>query len=133
MTATAATRPALPARQAVWTRLGVQLGYTDTEPKRAGIRAAVAGMAWLEPDQLHDVLATGRVRYALAGLTLTPGDVLRLAAVATLPEPNAGRGWDERRLIGLQSARADRYLFHDDGARVVELWHDTTISGRCSA
>ena len=48
----AQARPALPARQVRWTRLGNGMGYTNTEPKRAAIRAAVEAMVWVDPEQL---------------------------------------------------------------------------------
>ncbi len=44
------------------------MGYTDTEPKRAEIRAAVAAMVWVEPDQLAEVLHAAPVRCLVAGL-----------------------------------------------------------------
>ena len=57
-----------PGRQVRWTRLGVGMGYTNTEPKRAAVRAALDHMDWLRPEQLSDVLEAAPVRLHVGGL-----------------------------------------------------------------
>ena len=44
MTAITHTAHSLPTRQVDWTRLGAGMGYTNTETKRAAIRAAIEHM-----------------------------------------------------------------------------------------
>ena len=113
-------RLASPARQAQWTRLGSVMGYTDTEPKRAEIRAAVAAMVWVEPDDLAEVLHAAPVRFVLAGLFHTLPGGLRHAAVASVPAGCRCRG---ECLIGLESATGDRYVLLDTGHEAIDILH----------
>jgi len=131
MTSTKTTTPpttaTLPARQVRWTRLGVGMGYTNTEPKRAAIRTAIEAMVWVDPEQLRDVLDACPVRYHVAGLfyrrvwALAAAAVEPLPADATPPDTLAG----ERRLIGLESVDGERYVLLDLGYEAIDVLHDT--------
>jgi hypothetical protein len=127
MTTTTHAMPVLPARQARWTRLGAGMGHTNTEPKRAAIRAAVETMGWVDPAQLTGVLDASPVRYYVAGLFYLRRWALDAAAVVPFPDlacpasPPDG----ERRLIGLRSVTGERYVLLDLGYEAVDLLHDT--------
>ena len=119
-----------PAYQDRWTRLGRRMGYTNTAGKRAGIRAAVDAMIWVDPERLADILDAVPVRFLVAGLFF--GQAWALHAAATTPLP-AGAGLTEvgpdsdRRLIGLRSATGHRYVLLDLGYEVIDLLHQTDI------
>ena len=49
------------------------MGYTNTEPKREQIRAAVEAMDWVDPEQLRDVLDAPPLRLLVTGLFYRPG------------------------------------------------------------
>jgi len=104
------TMRSLPTRQRRWTRLGAGMGYTNTEPKRAAIRAAIEHMHWVSADDLADVLDTYPVRLFVDGLFYGRRWALCKAAVIAAPEfidvgPPPGV-LPQRRLIGLQSSTA---------------------------
>jgi hypothetical protein len=119
-----------PAYQDRWTRLGRRMGYTNTAGKRAGIRAGVDAMIWVDPAQLADILDAVPVRFLVAGLFC--GRACQLHAAATTPLP-AGAGPTNvgpdggRRLIGLESVTGDRYVLLDLGYEVIDLLHQTDI------
>src|SRR6266516_2307589 len=83
---TTSSRTALPGRQVRWTRLGAGMGYTNTEPKRAAIRAAIEGMHWVKADELSDVLNAYPVRHFVGGLFYGRRWALCKAAVIPAPE-----------------------------------------------
>jgi hypothetical protein len=126
MTATTHTKVELPARQARWTRLGAGMGYTDTESKRASIRAAVEAMVWVDPVQLSDVLEAAPVRYHVGGLFHMRRWALAAAAVVSINDA-AGPSSPldgQRRLIGLRSVTGERYVLLDLGYEAIDLLHD---------
>jgi hypothetical protein len=128
MTTTTHARPALPARQARWTRLGAGMGYTNTEAKRAAIRNAIEHMIWVEPTELCDVLESAPVRYYIGGLFHMRRWALTAAAVAPFPDaagPSSPLDDSERRLIGLRSVTGERYVLLDLGYEAIDLLHDT--------
>ncbi len=108
MTTTTHPRPVLPARQVRWTRLGAGMGYTNTEPKRAAIRAAVEAMMWVDPAQLSDLTAAAVEPFSDAAHPASPPD-------------------GQRRLIGLQSVTGERYVLLDLGYEAIDLLHDTPL------
>lgn len=112
---------ALPARQSMWTRLGNAMGYTDTEAKRAEIRAVLAHLVWVDPCEMADVLDAAPVRHAVAGLFYQRRWALHSAGIATLPDDVAGR---QRRLIALESISGERYALLSTGYEVIDLLHD---------
>jgi hypothetical protein len=95
-----------------WTRLGDGMGYTNTEAKRAEIRAAVAAMAWRDPAELAEVLNIAPARQVIALLLAGRRWALHQAAIATLPAIDPFRR--ERRLLALESVSGERYLLMDD-------------------
>jgi hypothetical protein len=122
----AATIPTAPCRQANWTRLGRQMGYTDSEPKRSAIRAAVARMTWVDPCQHADALDASPVRTYVDALFDRRREALYRAAVIDLP-PDAGlsAGPDgHRRLIGLWSLTGERHVLLDLGYEALNLMRD---------
>jgi hypothetical protein len=121
------TTRTLPARQVRWTRLGAGMGYTNTEPKRAVIRAAIKRMDWVDPEQLYDVLEAAPVRHYVSGLFHLRRWALCRAAVVALPDtPDRGPGWDRsRRLVGLESVDGERWVLLDLGYEAIDLLHDT--------
>jgi hypothetical protein len=123
MTATATTR-VLPARQVRWTRLGAGMGYTNTEAKRQAIRAAVAAMDWVEPEQLRDVLDSPIIRFYVTGLFSGRAWALDRAAVTQLPDGVAPDPYRCGRLIGLQTVTGERYVLLDVGYEAIDLFHD---------
>ncbi len=126
MTTTTHPRPVLPARQVRWTRLGAGMGYTNTEPKRAAIRAAVEAMMWVDPAQLSDVLESAPVRHYVAGLFYLRRWALTAAAVEPFSDAThpASPPDGQRRLIGLQSVTGERYVLLDLGYEAIDLLHD---------
>jgi hypothetical protein len=127
------TMRSLPTRQRRWTRLGAGMGYTNTEPKRAAIRAAVEHMPWVDPDELADVLNTYPVRHFVGGLFYGRRWALCKAAVIAAPEfvgvgPPPGV-LSPRRLIGLESVSGDRYVLLDLGHEALDLLHETANNG----
>jgi hypothetical protein len=127
------TMRSLPTRQRRWTRLGTGMGYTNTEPKRAAIRAAVEHMHWLDADELADVLDSYPVRLFVGGLFDGRRWALSKAAVIAAPQfidvgPPAGV-LPQRRLIGLESVDGDRYVLLDLGHEALDLLHETANSG----
>jgi hypothetical protein len=104
------------------------MGYTNTAGKRAGIRAAVDAMIWVDPDQLADILDAVPVRFLVAGLFF--GRAWQLHAAAATPLP-VGAGLtdvgpdSDRRLIGLHSVTGDRNVLVDLGYEVIDLLHQT--------
>ena len=133
MSATTTSTRALPARQRRWTRLGAGMGYTNSEPKRASIRAAVERMRWVDVDELADVLDTYPVRHFVGGLFYGRRWALCRAAVIAAPEfidvgpPPGAR--PQRRLIGLESIDGDRYVLLDLGHEALDLLHETANNG----
>jgi hypothetical protein len=119
---TTATARVLPTHQTRWTRLGNVMGLSDTEPRRAEIRAGLAAMTWVEPDQFADVLALSPVRFLVSGLFYR--QVLLRAAVVDLPTDWLGR---PRRLIGLESATGDRYVLLTIDYEAVDVLHQTRV------
>lgn len=115
-----------PTPQVIWTRLGNALGYTNTEAKRAEIRDAVAGMVWLEPAALADVVNAAPARQVVASLFYGRTWALDRAAVTELPSDAAGR---PRRLIGLHAVTGQRYVLLRVDYEVVELLHDYPLPG----
>jgi hypothetical protein len=131
-TATTTTH-ALPARLRRWTRLGAGMGYTNTETKRAAIRAAMEQMHWFDADELADVLNAYPVRLFVDGLYYGRRWGLDKAAVIAAPEfidvgPPPGV-LSQRRLIGLESVDGDRYVLLDLGHEALDLVHETANSG----
>jgi hypothetical protein len=123
MTATTNTVDRLPARQVRWTRLGAGMGYTNTDPKREAIRAAVARMGWTEPEQLRGVLDEPIIRFCLNGLFYGRAWALHRAGVESitdLPEHPGGA----YRLVGLEAVTGERYLLLDLGYEAIDILHD---------
>jgi len=130
MTATATTR-VLPARQVRWTRLGAGMGYTNTETKRQAIRAAVAAMDWVEPEQVCDVLDAPIIHFYVAGLFYGRAWALTAAAVTPAAAGIATDPFRDRsswRLIGLQAVSGERYVLLDLGYEAIDLFHDRPAS-----
>jgi hypothetical protein len=121
------TKTAVPGRQVRWTRLGTGMGYTNTEPKRAAIRAAVEAMTWVDPEQLRDVLDATPIRYYVGGLFYLRHWALAAAAVAPLPDTAnpAGNLTEPARLVGLASVSGERYVLLDLGYEAIDLLRDT--------
>jgi len=125
------TQHILPARQVRWTRLGAGMGYTNTEPKREKIRAAIEQMDWRDPDQLRDVLDAAPLRLIVNSLFDSGRSwPLVAAAVIALPDPpEQSHGFTRsRRLIGLESVDGERYVLLDLGYEVIDLRHDHPVS-----
>jgi hypothetical protein len=121
-------RTSTPAYQDRWTRLGRRMGYTNTPGKRAGIRAAVDAMVWVDPDQLADLLHAVPVRFLVAGLFF--GRPALHAAATTFAgrcRADRSRPDGDRRLIGLQSVTGDRYVLVDLGYEAIDVLHQTDI------
>ena len=123
---TPTTIATLPARQVHWTRLGAGMGYTNTEPKRAAIRAAIEAMTWVDPDQLRDILDATPIRYYVGGLFYLRPWALAAAAVAPLADAAnpAGNITEPARLVGLASMSGERYVLLDLGYEAIDLLHD---------
>jgi hypothetical protein len=121
------TKTAVPGRQVRWTRLGTGMGYTNTEPKRAAIRAAVEAMTWVDPEQLRDVLDATPIRYYVGGLFYLRHWALAAAAVAPLPDTAnpAGNLTEPARLVGLASVSGERYVRLALGYEAIDLLRDT--------
>jgi hypothetical protein len=122
MTNASPARPARPQRQASWTRLGAVVGYTDTEPKRARIRAAVETMLWVQSNQLADVLRAAPLRFLVAGHFHDGAPALRRVAVT---DPPRGALWRDGRLVGLESDAGDRFVLLACGHEAIDLLHET--------
>jgi hypothetical protein len=123
----AATIPTAACRQANWTRLGRQMGYTDSKSKRSAIRAAVARMAWVDPCQHAEALDASPVRTYVDALFDRHREALYRAAVIDLP-PDSGlsAGPDGHlRLIGLWALTGERYVLLDLGYEALDLMRDT--------
>jgi hypothetical protein len=103
--------PALQTRQLTWTRLGSGMGYTNTEAKRAAIRAAVERMAWQDPTELAAVLYAAPARQVIAVLLADWQEALHKAALADLP-PNPFI--QRRRLLAIESITNERWVLLDD-------------------
>jgi len=113
------------------------MGYTNTEPKRASIRAAVEHMQWVDADELADVLDTYPVRHFVGGLFYGRRWALCKAAVIAAPEfidvgPPPGV-LSQERLIGLESVDDDRYVLLELGHEALDLLHETAITKGLSA
>jgi hypothetical protein len=123
----AATIPTAACRQANWTRLGRQMGYTDSEPKRSAIRAAVARMTWVDPCQHADALDASPVRTYVDALFDHHREALYRAAVIDLPpDPGLWPGPDGHpRLIGLWALTGERHVLLDLGYEALNLMRDT--------
>ena len=124
MSTAVATSRVLPARQVRWTPLGAGMGYTNTEPKREQIRAAVAAMDWVEPEQLRDVLEAPIIRFYVTGLFYGRTWALHHVAVTPLPDGVAPDPYRCGRLIGLQAVTGERYVLLDLGYEAIDLFHD---------
>jgi hypothetical protein len=119
-----ATSRVLPARQVRWTRLGAGMGYTNSEAKRATVRAAIEAMNWVEPEQLLDLLGAPIIRFYVTGLFYGRSWALHQAAVTPLPDGVAPDPYRCGRLIGLQAVSGDRYVLLDLGYEAIDLFHD---------
>jgi hypothetical protein len=119
-----ATSRVLPARQVRWTRLGAGMGYTNSEAKRATVRAAIEAMNWVEPEQLRDLLGAPIIRFYVTGLFYGRSWALHQAAVTPLPDGVAPDPYRCGRLIGLQAVSGDRYVLLDLGYEAIDLFHD---------
>jgi len=109
------------------------MGYTNTEPKRAAIRAAIDQMQWVSADELAAMLDTYPVRHFVGGLFYGRRWALCRAAVIAAPEfidvgPPPGV-LPQRRLIGLESVEGDRYVLLDLGHEALDLLHETANNG----
>jgi hypothetical protein len=123
----AATIPTAACRQTNWTRLGRQMGYTDSKPKRSAIRAAVARMTWVDPCQHADALDASPVRTYVDALFDRRREALYRAAVIDL-SPDAGLSpgpGGHPRLIGLWSLTGERHVLLDLGYEALNLMRDT--------
>ena len=100
------------------------MGYTNTEPKREQIRAAVAAMDWVDPEQLRDVLDTPIIRFYVTGLFYGRTWALDRAAITPLPDGIAPDPYRCGRLIGLQAVTGERYVLLDLGYEAIDLFHD---------
>jgi hypothetical protein len=123
-TTTTAAAAAVPARQVRWTRLGAGMGYTNTEAKRAAIRAAVEAMDWTDPAALANVLDTAPIRFYIGGFFFERRWALHRAAVAPLPDGVTPDPYQTGRLIGLQAVSGERYVLLDLGYEAIDLYHD---------
>jgi hypothetical protein len=131
MSTTTTAAGVLPTRPVRWTRLGAGMGYTNTEAKRHAIRAAVAAMVWVEPEQLRDVLDAPIIRIYLTGLFSGRAWALTAAAVTPVPAGIAKDPFRDRspwRLIGLQAVSGERYVLLDLGYEAIDLYHDRPAS-----
>jgi hypothetical protein len=127
-TRTRCARTAVPDRQARWTRLGITMGHTNTEAKRARIRATIDAMHWADPDQLHELLHAAPVRFHVASLFYARPWALAAAAVTELPDEAvlfADTTESRQRLIGLRSVTGERYVLIDLGYEVIDVLHET--------
>ncbi len=125
------TQHVLPRRQVRWTRLGAGMGYTNTEPKREQIRAAIEQMRWRDPEQLRDVLDAAPLRLIVNSLFCSGRSwALAAAAVIALPDlPEQSHGFPRSlRLIGLESVDGERYVLLDLGYEVIDLRHDHPVT-----
>ncbi len=121
----------LPRWQVRWTRLGAGMGYTNTEPKREQIRAAIERMDWRDPDQLRDVLDAAPLRLIVNSLFYCGRTwALAAAAVIALPDPpEQSHGFTRSpRLVGLESVDGERYVLLDLGYEVIDLRHDHPVT-----
>ena len=124
MNTAVATSRVLPARQVRWTPLGAGMGYTNTEAKRATVRAAIEAMDWVEPAQLRDLLEAPIIRFYVTGLFSGRSWALHQAAVTPLPDGVASDPYRCGRLVGLQSVSGERYVLLDLGYEALDLFHD---------
>jgi hypothetical protein len=115
-----------PARQVMWTRLGIVTGYTNTEPRRTEIRNAANRMLWRDPAELVDVLGASPVRLVITFLLGGRRWALHRAAIAQLSPGPFGY---QRRLLGAESVSGERYLLLDDsGYECIHLYTDRPAS-----
>lgn len=114
-----------PVRQARWTRLGIALGYTDTEGKRGEIRAALVAATWVDPHR-HPIaeLSTDPARHVIAAVLFGRAWALDRVAVVDLPGDELGR---ERRVIGLQLVTGERHVLLDVDYEAAHVLHETTV------
>jgi hypothetical protein len=119
-----ATSRVPPARQVRWTPLGAGMGYTNTEAKRATVRAAIEAMDWVEPQQLRDLLEAPIIRFYVTGLFCGRTWALHRAAVTPLPDGIGPDPYRSGRLIGLQSVSGERHVMLDLGYEAIDLFHD---------
>jgi hypothetical protein len=113
-------------RQAQWTRLGIRMGYTDTEPKRQQIRNAAQQLTWGDPAQLTDELDEPHVRQVAACVLFGSAESLAEAGVVEMPPGPVGQ---RRRLIGLRTRTDEWWLLRDD-YEAVSLRHAITHADR---
>ena len=118
------TAHAAPARVVHWTRLGAGMGYTNTEPKRQAIRAALDAMVWLDPVEVADVLDSRPVRFHVRGLLFGRLWALSAAATVPLPEGVAPDPFKTGRLIGLAAVTGERWVLLDLGYEALDLYHE---------
>jgi hypothetical protein len=112
----------LPVRQVSWTRLGSGMGNTDTEARRAEIRAEVERMVWRSPCELADVLDVAPARQVITFLLGGRRWALHRAAVARL---SPGPFSNERRLLAVELVSGERYVLLDDcGYEWIHLYTD---------
>ena len=124
-TTTTHTDHRLPARVVQWTRLGAGMGYTDTETKRAAIRAAVEhdGLDRARPS-CRDVLDAAPVRFFVRGLLYGRMWAFAAAAVAPLPDGICPDPFKTGRLIGIRTVTGERWVLLDLGYEAIDLLHD---------
>jgi hypothetical protein len=113
----------LSARQVRWTRLGVGMGYTNTDPKREAIPAAVARMCWTEPEQLRGVLDEPIIRFYVNGLFYGRAWALHRVAVEAITDLPEHPGVTYR-LVGLEAVTGERYLLLDLCYEAIDILHD---------
>jgi hypothetical protein len=118
----------LPTRQLTWTRLGNAMGYTNSEAKRAEIRAAVKATTWRDPAELTDELDTTPARQVIAFLLGGRRWTMPHAALTTLPATDPLR--PVRRVLGVESVSGCRYVLLDDGYEWVHLYTDRPVHER---
>ena len=119
------TTSTLPARQVRWTRLGNGMGYTNTEPKRERIRAAIARMDWVDPEQWREVIEEPPLRLMVNSL-FSCGRRWALSRVAVIAlADELGHCPCGRRLVGLQTVNGERCVLLDLGYEAIDILHDT--------
>jgi hypothetical protein len=107
-------------RQAIWTVLGSQMGYTNNETKRAAVRAAAAAIDWTDHPATVAQLQASPVRVVVAGIFFGRSQQLRRAGTAALTLANGV----QVALVGLEDAR-DRYYLLDLGHEALYVLRET--------
>jgi hypothetical protein len=107
-------------RQAIWTVLGSQMGYTNNETKRAAVRDAAAAIDWTDQPATVAQLHCSPVRMVAAGIFFGRSQQLRRAGTAALTLANGV----QVALVGLEDAR-DRYYLLDLGHEALYVLRET--------